>query len=219
MLCSRLTLYSYFRSSAAYRVRIALNFKNITHEIIPVHLVRGDGEHKQEWFRSLNPQMRVPTLAVEHDGERHILGQSIAIIEYLEEVWPSPALLPRGQIARAKVRAVAAMIACDIHPLNNSGTLGWLKGKMKQDQEAIGEWYSHWITTGFEAIEALIKPNPYAFGDTLTLADICLVPQVYNARRFKIPIDGFPRILAATAAALDHPAVRSASPDAQPDAE
>lgn len=216
---SALTHYGYFRSSAAYRVRIALNFKGMSAAQVPVHLVRDGGEHRKDWYRALNPMMRVPALAVEHGGERHMLTQSLAIVEWLEEIAPTPPLLPADPLARAHVRAAAMLIACDIHPINNSGVLNYLRGPMAQPQDVIDRWYAHWVTNGFRALEMMIEAKPYCFGETPTLADVCLVPQVYNARRFKVALDDFPKIVRAAEAAGDHPAFAAARPEAQPDFE
>jgi maleylacetoacetate isomerase len=209
-------LYSYFRSSAAYRVRIALDLKGIAYETASVHLVKDGGHNKRPEFRAINPQMRVPVL-VTPAGE--VLLQSLAIIEYLDETHPDPPLLPKDPIGRAKVRALAELIACDIHPLNNTSPLRYLKNTMGQQQSAIDTWYHHWVLAGFEALEALIAPAPYACGNQVTLADICLVPQVYNARRLKVPLDKFPKIAAVDAACLALPAFERARPENQPDAE
>jgi maleylacetoacetate isomerase len=209
-------LYSYFRSSAAYRVRIALNFKGMTYETIPVHLVKDGGHNRRPEFRAVNPQMRIPTL-VAPTGD--VLIQSLAIIEYLEEVQPNPPLLPKDPIARAKVRALADIVACDIHPLNNTSPLRYLKRQMHQEQSAIDAWYHHWVNEGFEALEALVEPAPYAYGKEVTMADMCLVPQVANARRLKVPLDKFPKILGIEAACLKLPAFDRARPENQPDAE
>jgi maleylacetoacetate isomerase len=209
-------LYSYFRSSAAYRTRIALNLKGIAFETVPVHLTRGGGEQHGAEFVAVNPQKRVPALALD-TGE--VLLQSLAIMEYLDEVYPDPPLLPKDPIERAHVRAVAQIIACDIHPLNNVGPLSYLRHTLKADQSAIQEWYRHWIVTGFEAIEALIRPAPYAFGRHVTVADICIVSQLANARRFKVPLDRFPGVVAVDAAAAKLSAFDAARPDLQPDAE
>jgi maleylacetoacetate isomerase len=211
-----LKLYSFFRSSAAYRTRIALNLKGIAFETAAIHLTKDGGRQHTAEFRAVNPQQRVPALAL--DGGT-ILLQSLAIIEYLDEVHPEPPLLPEDLIERAQVRAVAQIIACDIHPLNNVGPLNYLRGAVKADQATVQEWYRHWITVGFEAVEALIRPGPYAFGPTVTIADICLVPQVANARRFKVALERFPNIVAADAAATKHPAFDAARPELQPDAE
>jgi maleylacetoacetate isomerase len=209
-------LYSYFRSSAAFRVRIALNLKGIAYETASVHLVKDGGHNRRPEFRAINPQMRVPTLITDA-GETLI--QSLAIIEYLDETHPQPPLLPKDPIARAKVRALADLIACDIHPLNNTSALRYLKNTMGHDQSALDAWYHHWVLEGFEAIEALIAPGTYLYGDAVTLADICLVPQVFNARRLKVPLDKFPKILAVDAACMKLPAFDRARPENQPDAE
>ena len=209
-------LYSFFRSSAAYRVRIALNVKGIAYETVSVHLAKDGGHNKRPEFRAVNPQMRVPVL-VTADG--NVLIQSLAIIEYLEETQPEPPLLPRGPLARAKVRALAELIACDIHPLNNTSPLRYLKRDMSQEQSAIDAWYHHWVTEGFEALEALIEPGPYACGSRVTLADVCVVPQVANARRLKVPLDRFPKIVGVEQAALALAAFDRARPENQPDAE
>lgn len=209
-------LYSYFRSSAAYRVRIALNLKGIAYETASVHLIKNGGHNKRPEFRAVNPQMRVPVLVT---PAGNVLIQSLAIMEYLEETHPEPALLPKNPIARAKVRALAELIACDIHPLNNTSPLRYLKNELHQDQSAIDAWYHHWVITGFEALEALLEPCPYACGDKVTLADLCLVPQVANARRLKVPLDKFPKIVGVDAACLALPAFDRARPENQPDAE
>jgi maleylacetoacetate isomerase len=209
-------LYSYFRSSAAYRVRIALNLKGIAYETVPIHLVKDGGHNKRPEFRAVNPQMRVPAL-VTPGGD--VLIQSLAIIDYLDDIQPEPPLLPKNPLARAKARALAEIVACDIHPLNNIGPLRYLKNVMGQEQSAIDAWYHHWVVAGFEAIEALIEGGPYACGKEVTLADLCLVPQVYNARRLKVPLDKFPKIVAADKACLALAAFERAQPENQPDAE
>jgi maleylacetoacetate isomerase len=209
-------LYSYFRSSAAYRTRIALNLKGLTYETASVHLTKGGGQQHAPEFRAINPQRRVPALALS-GGE--VLTQSLAIIEYLDEVFPEPPLLPADAVARARVRALAQVIACDIHPLNNTSPLFYLKSTLKHDQDAINAWYAHWVTVGFEAVEAMLRPGPYAFGAQVGLADICLVPQVANARRLNVPLDKFPKIVAIDAACLKLAAFDKARPENQPDAE
>jgi maleylacetoacetate isomerase len=210
------TLYTFFRSSAAYRVRIALNLKGLTAEMVSVHLQKEGGLNRKPEFRAINPQMRVPALRLD-SGE--VLIQSLAIMEYLDEVHPQPPLLPSEPVERAKVRALAQLIACDIHPLNNTSPLRYLKNVLGQDQAKIDAWYHHWILEGFEALEPLMGKGRYAFGNKITLADVCLVPQVANARRFKVPLDRFPRIVAVDAACQALPAFDKARPENQPDAE
>ena len=209
-------LYSYFRSSAAYRVRIALNLKGIAYETVPVHLVKDGGHNRRPEYRAVNPQMRVPALVL---GSGEVLIQSSAIIEYLDETQPDPPFLPKDPIARAKARALADIVACDIHPLNNTSPLRYLKRAMHQEQSAIDAWYHHWVTEGFEALEALLQPGPYCCGTAVTIADIFLVPQINNARRLKVPLDKFPKIVAIEAACLALPAFDWARPENQPDAE
>ncbi|KAA2236143.1 maleylacetoacetate isomerase [Salinarimonas soli] len=204
-------LYDYFRSSAAYRVRIALNFKGVPYESVPIHLVKG--EQSAPAYLAVNPQGRVP--ALDHDGA--VIVQSPAILEYLDERFPEPPFLPRDLVRRARVRAAAALIGCDIHPLNNLAVLRRLKA-MGHEQPAIDDWYRHWVVTGLEAVEAMIEGGPFCFGEAPTLADLYLVPQLYNARRFAVPLDPYPRIQAADAACLALPAFRDAAPEAQPDA-
>jgi len=211
-----LKLYSYFRSSAAYRVRIALNLKGIDYETAPVHLVKDGGHNRRPEFRAVNPQMRLPVL-VTPAGD--VLIQSLAIIQYLDETHPDPPLLPKDPIARAHARALAEIIACDIHPLNNVGPLRYLKREMHQEQSAIDAWYHHWVSEGFAAFEALTRPGPYACGSQVTMADLCLVPQVFNARRLKVPLERFPNIVGIDAACLKLAAFDRARPENQPDAE
>jgi len=208
-------LYNYFRSSAAYRVRIALDLKDIPYDSVFVHLSKDGGHHKRPEYRAVNPQMRVPALVLS-SGETLI--QSLAIIEYLDEVFPDPPLLPAEAAERARVRAAAQIVACDIHPLNNSGTLAYLR-KLGHDEAIVNAWYASWVTAGFEAIEAIIRPGPYSFGSHVTLADICLIPQIYNARRLKVPLDQFSKILGVESACNKLPAFDKARPENQPDAE
>jgi len=209
-------LYSYFRPSAAYRARIALNLKGLPYDMESIHLTRGGGRQHSPEYRAVNPQARVPALRLD-DGD--VLIQSLAIIEYLDEIHPEPPLLPADPVARAHVRALAHAIACDIHPLNNTSPLFYLKNQLKHEQAEINTWYAHWVTVGFEAVEALLRPGPYAFGDRVTIADVCLVPQVANARRFNVPLDKFPKIVAVDAACLKLAAFDKARPENQPDAE
>jgi maleylacetoacetate isomerase len=194
-------LYTYFRSSAAYRVRIALNLKGLSAAMVPIHLQKEGGLNKKPEFRAVNPQMRVPALQLD-SGE--LLTQSLAIIEYLDEVHRDPPLLPRDPVE---------------HPLNNVSPLRYLKNELGQDQAKIDRWYHHWILEGFDAMEAMIRPAPYAFGSAVTLADICLVPQVYNARRLKVPLDRFSKVVAIDAACAKLAAFERARPENQPDAE
>lgn len=208
-------LYTYFRSSAAYRTRIALNLKKISYEAIPIHLTRDGGQHKSAEYRAINPQMRVPALKLD-SGD--IIVQSLAIIEYLEETCPNPPLLPKGALERAQVRAVSQIVACDIHPLNNLVALNYLK-KLGHDQATVDEWYASWVKTGFDAIEPLLKPGPYAFGSEPGMADICLVPQIFNARRFKVSLDAYPKIAGVEAACAKLEVFDQARPENQPDKE
>ncbi|HEX3708338.1 MAG TPA: maleylacetoacetate isomerase [Pseudolabrys sp.] len=209
-------LYSFFRSSAAYRVRIALNLKGMPCEIVPIHMRKEGGQHRKPDYRAVNPQMRVPALELDNGD---VLTQSLAIIEYLDEIHPEPPLLPADPVERARVRAIAQMVACDIHPLNNLLVLLHLKNTLKHEQAEIDAWYHHWVIEGFTAIEAMIAPAPYACGARVSLADACLVPQVYNARRLNVPLDRFPKIVAADAACLKLAAFDKAKPESQPDAE
>jgi maleylacetoacetate isomerase len=211
-----LILYTYYRSSAAYRVRIALNLKGLPYEMVPAHLTRDGGRQYTAEFRAINPQMRVPVLQL---SSGDVITQSLAIIEYLDDIRREPPLLPADALARAHVRAIAQMVACDIHPLNNLVVLQYLKRALKHEQAEIDAWYHHWVIEGFKAIEAMIAPAPYACGPQVSLADVCLVPQVFNARRLKVPLEAFPKIVAAETACLKLPAFDKARPENQPDAE
>ncbi|MAD77197.1 MAG: maleylacetoacetate isomerase [Rheinheimera sp.] len=185
-------LYSYWRSSAAYRVRIALNLKQLSFETIPVHLLKDGGQQHSAQYQQLNPNQLVPTYV---DGEL-TLNQSLAIIEYLDEMYPEPALLPKDAVAKAQVRSLALDIACDIHPLNNLRVLQYLTGPLTLTDEQKTEWIHHWLHTGFTALEQrlLRTAGEFCYGDSITLADICLVPQVYNALRFKLDTLEYPTI-------------------------
>ena len=211
-----MNLYTYFRSSAAYRVRIALNLKGLQYDMVPVHLTKDGGQQRKPEFQKVNPQMRVPALEL---SSGDVLTQSLAIIEYLDDIEPEPPFLPADALERANVRALAQVVACDIHPLNNLITLQYLKRGLKQEQTEIDVWYHHWVTEGFKALEQMLKPGPYAYGAHVTLGDICLVPQVFNARRLKVPLDAFPKIVAVEQACLKQPAFDKARPENQPDAE
>jgi maleylacetoacetate isomerase len=192
-----------------------MNLKGLGFETLPIHLQKDGGQNRKPEFRAINPLMRVPALKLQ-SGE--VLTQSLAIIEYLDEVHPEPPLLPRDPLGRAKVRAMSLLIACDIHPLNNVSPLRYLKNELGQDQVKIDAWYHHWVIEGFTALESMVA-SPYAFGGEITLADICLVPQMANARRLKVPLDAFPKIVAIDAALATLPAFDKARPEKQPDAE
>lgn len=210
-------LYSYWRSSASYRVRMALNLKRLDHEIRPVHLVRDGGEQFKENYSALNPQQLVPTLV---DGDA-VITQSMAMLEYLEERHPEPALLPRDPAGRARVRAIGQAIACDIHPLNNLRVLKYLTDTAGLDEQARLAWYRHWTESGLAAVERLLdspSTGRFCHGDEPGLADCCLLPQVYNAERFECDMAPFARIRRICETLKSVPAVRDAMPENQPDA-
>jgi len=207
-----LTLYTYFRSSAAFRVRIALNLKGLKPEQRFVHLLRH--EQSDEAYRRLNPQAVVPTLV--HDG--HALGQSLAIIEYLDEIVPRPALLPADPYPRANVRQIAQAIACEIHPLCNLRVREYLRDGLKLDDDALAQWQRHWIGSGLAAVEELVGGDRFCHGDAPTIADICLVPQLFNARRADLDLSRYPKLLQIEKAAYELAAFRDAQPQNQPDA-
>ena len=210
-------LYTYFRSSAAFRVRIALNLKGLSYRAHTVHLRKS--EHREADYLALNPQGLLPTLIV--DGHR--LTQSLAILEYLEERHPRPALLPGDALARARVRALADLVACEIHPLNNLRTLEYLRRQLDQDEAGIATWYRHWIADGLEKLEAALTQDDvagtYCHGDHPTIADCCLVPQIFNARRFDSDLTPFPVTMRIFDACMKLDAFQRAQPSAQPDAE
>lgn len=214
-----LALYTYFRSSAAYRVRIALNLKGLAYESVPVHLLRNGGEQRSTSYRERNPQGLLPFLDTGDGG----VGQSLAILEYLEELQPSPALLPSEPLARAQVRAFALHIACDIHPLSNLRVLQYLTGTLGISEDAKLAWIRQWITEGFRALEADIgqrRPQgPYCFGEQLTFADVCLVPQWFNAERFQCDLSPYPHLATVVKACNALPAFHAAHPSRQPDSE
>jgi maleylacetoacetate isomerase len=219
-MVGELKLYSYWRSSASYRARIALNLKGLNYTLEPVHLVRDGGEQHSLEFRKVNPQAFVPVLI---DGRR-VIRQSLAIIEYLDETYDGEMkLLPTTARDRARVRALALAIACDIHPLNNTRVMRYLERELGADEATRGRWIRHWIEEGFTSFEELIARHPstglFCEGDTPTLADICLVPQVYNARRFGVDISAYPTIETIVAACLEMDAFERARPENQPDAE
>jgi maleylpyruvate isomerase len=212
-------LYTFFRSSASYRVRIALNLKGLDCEQVPIHLRRGGGEQFSPGYKEKNPQALVPTL---EDGGRP-LTQSLAIIEYLEERYPEPPLLPKDPADRALVRAMALAIACEVHPLQNLKVLNYVKGELKQDEAAANRWAQHWIALGFSALEQMVRAAPkrgkFCFGDAPTLADLCLVPQLSNARRFGCDLSAYPTLVQIDAHCGTLPAFVKAAPENQPDAE
>ncbi len=217
-MADQLQLYSYWRSSAAYRVRIGLNLKGLVYDTVPVHLVRDGGEQHADGYRELNPQELVPVLK---HGER-VLRQSVAILEYLDETWPTPPLLPARSRDRQRVRALAQAVACDIHPLNNLRVLQYFGSTWGVPQSERDEWIRHWIREGFSAIEAMLNDHPatgvFCEGDIPGLADCCLIPQIYNARRFAIDLRQFPTIARIEQACLALPAFDAARPEVQPDA-
>ena len=211
--------HGYFRSSASYRLRIALALKNIPHEQASIHLTRGGGEQFAPAFRKLNPQELVPV--IEDDG--HVLIQSLAIMEYLEETHPTPATLPKAPADRARVRALSQIVACEMHPLNNLRVLTYLTKQLDVPEEAKLAWYRHWVALGFTALEGLLAGHPqtgrFCHGDSPTMADICLVPQVFNAKRFDCPLSAFPTVMRIHDACQALPAFADAVPAKQPDAD
>jgi maleylacetoacetate isomerase len=211
-------LYTYFRSSAAYRVRITLNLKGLKADYRYVHLVKDGGQQHKPEYLAVNPQGLVPALV--DNGQ--VLTQSLAIIEYLDETYPQPPLLPKDALGRARVRALAQVIACDIHPLNNSRILKYLEKELGVDETVRNIWYRHWIIEGFGALEKLLAGNPYTgkfcHGDQPMLADVCLVPQVFNARRFSVDLALYPNISHINDNCLMLKAFADAAPEKQADA-
>jgi maleylpyruvate isomerase len=212
-------LYTYFRSSAAYRVRIALNLKGLPYEASPVHLLRNGGEQLSDAYRAVNPAMLLPTLG----DEGNVIGQSLAIIEYLEETRPQTPLLPADAAGRARVRALALTVAADTHPLGNLRVLKYLKGEMALSEEVKLEWQQHWLRAGMATLETLLANDPqtgrYCHGDTPTLADCCLVPQVFGAQRFGVDLAPYPTVTRIHDACAGLPAFHQAQPSQQPDTE
>lgn len=213
-----LRLYSYWRSSAAYRVRIGLNLKGLSYETVPVHLLRDGGEQLKPDYAQANPQKLVPVL--EH-GQR-LYRQSLAILEYIDEVWPTPPLLPSVARDRARIRGLAQLVACDVHPLNNLRVLRYFEQEWHVPQPERDTWVRHWIEQGFAAFEAMLQDHPatgsFCDGHSPTLADCCLVPQVYNARRFGVDLAPYPTIVAIEGACMALPEFQAAAPERQPDA-
>ena len=213
-----LELYSYWRSSASYRVRIALNLKSLPYAYHGVDLMKGGGEQWDAKYRAVNPQARVPTLV--HDGLR--IAQSLAIIEYLEEMFHQPALLPRDPEARARVRALSQIIASDIQPMQNTSTTRYLKESLKLDDAALSKWLREWITRGLDAFNALLEHDhlsgKFCHGDSPTMADCCLVPQMYAAERFGVNATQYPRLALIWENCHRLPAIAAAHPSKQPDA-
>jgi maleylacetoacetate isomerase len=211
-------LYTYFRSSAAFRVRIALNLKGLSYEALPVDIRPAATQHTQPAFLAVNPQGLVP--ALQDNGAT--LSQSLAIIEYLEEAYPEPPLLPRSAIDRARVRGMALAVACDLHPLNNLRVLNYLRSPLGHDDEAVKTWARHWIAVMFRALEEEARrysgDGKHMFGEIVTLADVCLIPQMYNARRFKCDLESYPTLRSVYANLEPQPAFAQAAPEAQPDA-
>ena len=215
---TRPRLYSYWRSTAAYRVRVALNLKGIDYSLEPVHLLRDGGEQRRPAYLALNPQGLVPTLV---DGEVTI-SQSSAICEYLEETRPEPPLLPDAAADRARVRSLVQIVACDVHPLNNLRVLQYLTGELGADETAKTSWYRHWVARAFAALETNLagdaRTGAFCHGDRPGLADVFLVPQIYNAERFECDMSGYPTLRRINATCLSLDAFRRAAPEAQPDA-
>ncbi len=206
-------LYGYWRSTAAYRVRIALNLKEIPYDIVEVDLIKDGGDQHQGWYKTINPQELVPTLELD-DG--NVIGQSMAIIEYLEETFPHIPLLPADSLQRAQIRRMAQVIAMDIHPLNNLRVLDYLRQEIGVDQTAVSNWYHHWLKKGFSTLETLIDAvGPFAAGSSITLADVFIVPQLYNAHRFDFDLKDTPGLQRIEQSCLGLPAFSQAAPENQ----
>jgi len=212
-------LYSYFRSSASYRVRIALNYKGVPYEYAAIHLLKDGGQQFSEAFRALNADALVPVL----EDEAHLLTQSLAIVEYLEETAPDPPLMPRDVIERAYVRSIASAIACDIHPLNNLRVLRYLVRTLGVSEEQKNAWYRHWVEQGLAALEARLvaedRSGRFALGNAVTMADVFIVPQIFNAQRMDCTLSNVPTLMRIFAHCMELPAFIAAQPSSQPDAE
>ena len=212
-------LFTYFRSSAAYRVRIALNLKGLGYDAVPVHLLRDGGQHLLDEYRAINPSGLVPAF----QDDAITLTQSMAILEYLEEAYPQVPLMPTGAVARAHVRELAQIIACDIHPVNNLRVLKYLVRQLGQSEEVKTDWYRHWVIEGFQSLEAHLARHldtgTFCYGHSPTIADCFLVPQVFNAQRFDIDVTAYPTISRINDMCVDLPAFNAAHPAKQPDAE
>jgi maleylacetoacetate isomerase len=209
-------LYTFFRSSAAFRARIALNLKGVRYESLPK--VFAKNEHRTAEYLAVNPQGLIPALEI--DGA--VLSQSLAIVEYLDDTHPTPPFLPDDALGRARVRSMALAIACDIHPLNNLRVLNYLRNELKHDETTVNAWYRHWISVGFTGLEAQAREysasKRYLYGDAVSMADICLVPQMFNARRFEVDLASFPTLVAISTHLESLPAFADARPEVQPDA-
>ena len=212
-------LYGYFRSSAAFRARIALNLKGIEPELRFIHLLKEGGQQHTAEYKTLNPMELIPALV--HDGQ--LITQSLAIMEYLDEIVPEPPILPKDALGRARVREIACVIACDIHPVNNLRLAQYLKREFHISDEQQANWQRYWITLGFEALEKMLSlskdTGTYSYGDSPTVADICLIPQIFNARRVNLEVERYPTLSRIFAHAMQHPAFDAAQPKNQPDAE
>jgi len=212
-------LYGYFRSSAAFRARIALNLKGIKPELRFIHLLKEGGQQHTAAYKTLNPMELIPALV--HDGQ--LITQSLAIMEYLDEIVPEPPILPKDALGRARVRELACVIACDIHPVNNLRVAQYLNRELPFSDEQRTNWQRHWIPVGFESLEKMLSlsknTGTYCYGDTPTIADICLIPQIFNARRVNLEVERYPTLSRVFAHAMQHPAFDAAQPKNQPDAE
>lgn len=212
-------LYTYYRSSAAFRARIALNYKGLPYEAVPRHLLKEGGQHRQPEYLRANPQGLIPAL---EDGGA-VIGQSLAILEYLEEKHPEPPLLPRDPLARAQVRAMTLGIACDLHPLQNLRVTNYLSRELRQSEEEVTRWRVHWISLGLQSMQELVRRHSgdglHCFGRSVTFADVCLAPQMVSSKRFGVPIEQYPDLMKVYEHLMKLPAFEKASPQNQPDAE